>query len=242
MRPFDGDGKRRGQWQAAPFQDIYRELSLPCSQHEPQDRRGRFASRFRRPERKHEAGAGLCRHCQPPQLRVAGPRQPQEQGLEAARTQCLLRRPQRIPPSRGTDHRQLLQAHASGPQCGRIRQVRGSQPGDPVARRRQRGKRRQHDLQLANAFGMAKGLGKPAYRPAAAGKFGIKPGIAGRNSRFGGYGRGNSAAPDGLPLDDFCKSGHRYCIFIQYQAVWQALPEKPATYCPPPRSRFTWAM
>ena len=89
--------------------------------------------------------------------------------MEAARAQRLLRRPQRIPPPRGTDHRQLLQAHASGPQCGRIRQVRGGQPGDPVSRRCQRGKRRQHDLQLANAFGMAKRLDKPANRPTAAG-------------------------------------------------------------------------
>ena len=86
--------------------------------------------------------------------------------------------------------------------------MRGSQPGDPVPRRRQRGKRRQHDLQLANAFGMAKGLGKPASRPAAAGKLGIKPGIAGRDSRFGQSCGGGSTAPDGLPLEDFCKGDH----------------------------------
>ena len=116
-----------------------------------------------------------------------------------------------------------------------------------MPRRRQRGERGQHDLQLANALGMAKSLGKPADRPAAARELGIEPGVASGDSRFGCDGRAESAAPDGLPVDDFCKSGHGYCVFIQYPGIWQALPQNlPGvpfdSYCPPPRSRFTWAM
>jgi len=106
------------------------------------------------------------------------------------------------------DHCQPLQAHACGPQCGRIRQMRGSQPGNAVPRRRQGGERRQHDLQFANPFGMAKSLGKPADRPTTAGEFGIEPGMAGRDSRCGGYGGDEPAAPDGLPPENVCKGSH----------------------------------
>ena len=164
--------------------------------------------------------------------------------MEAAGAQRLFRGPQRVAPSRGTDHGQLLQAHACRAQGGRIRQVRGRQPGDAVSRRRQCGERRQHDLELANALGMAKGHGQPAHGPAAARELGIEPGVAGGNSRFGCDGRDEPAAPDGLPLDDFRKGGHGYCIFIQYQGIWQALLVIPTgnLYEPPPRSRFTWAM
>ena len=89
--------------------------------------------------------------------------------MESACAQRLFRCPQRITPPGRTYHGQALQTHACSMQRGRIRQVRRREPSYAVPCGSQRREHRQHDLQLANAFGMAKGFDKPADRPTAAG-------------------------------------------------------------------------
>ncbi len=146
--------------------------------------------------------------------------------MESTRAQRLLRRPQRITPSRSAHHGQVLQAHARCTQRGGVRQVRRCEPGDAVSRGSQRRERRQHDLQLANALSPAQNLDQPSGRPAAAGKLGIERGVAGWRRRHRGFG-GDAATPDGLPLEEVCKRSHVYCVYIQYTAAWQAAFLKP---------------
>ena len=151
----------RGQPLAVPFED------------EPQGRRRGFGCRCRRAEQRGKAWVGLRRDCQPLQLGIARLRQPSEQRMAGAGAQYLLGRPQCIASTRRPHHDQIFEVHTRFLECGGIRQVRRREPGNAPTLGRERGKRRQHQLQLAHPLLRAQDLGKRASRPAAAGQLGI---------------------------------------------------------------------
>lgn len=90
--------------------------------------------------------------------------------------------------------------------------MRRGKPDDAPARAGKSRERGQKELQFANAFCVGEDLGEHARGPSSTRQLGIER----LESR--GYcrhrGKGGSAAPDGLALQDFSEV-HGYCVYIQ---------------------------
>ncbi len=94
--------------------------------------------------------------------------------MAAAGAQHLLRRPQRIPPPRGAHDGEMRKIDPPGRQRRGVRQMGRRKPDDALARPGERGKRRQQELQLADAFAPAEDLGQRPGGPAAARKLSVE--------------------------------------------------------------------
>ena len=113
-----------------------------------------------------------------------------------------------------------------GGQRRRVRQVRRGEPDDALARPGQCRERRQHQLELADAFAPAEDLGERPGRPSAAGQLVIQVGETGGERRHGRERR--AAAPDRVAAQNFLQRqgdiAHKsrsewaecsYCMYIQ---------------------------
>ena len=197
---------RRPGERPAALHDLHSQSLAFALEAEPQGGRRRLLRGFRGTEQRHERAARFRRHGKAAQLVVARMVEPREQRMARPRAQHLLRRPQRIPPPRRADHRQVREIHARRGQRRRIRHVRRREPHHPLPRRRQLGQRRQHELQLPDPFLQPQQLGQRADRPPAAGQLGREPCITCWN-RLGKRSR-PTAPPDAVLLEEFLRDGH----------------------------------
>ena len=131
--------------------------------------------------------------------------------MAAPGTQHLLGRPQRIAPLRGAHQGEMGEVDAGRRQGRRVRQMRRREQHHPLARPREGGKRRQHELQLAEAFAPREDLGERACRPAAAGQLAVELGEARRHRRHGACKR--SSAPHRMPLQDLLER-RRHILYL----------------------------
>ncbi len=159
-----------------------------------------------RAKQRHERLAAFGGDREPAQLGVANVAEPNEQRVTGARAQHLLGGPQRIAPSGRAHHRQVLERDACGGKRRRVRQVRRCKPDDAPPCAGERGKRRQHELQLADAFVQAEDLGERAGGPAAARQLAIERAVAARHNR-GRWARERTATPHGLTTQDVFEAG-----------------------------------
>jgi len=109
--------------------------------------------------------------------------------------------------------------HPGGGEGGGVRQMRWRKPGNAPALRRERGKRRQHELQFPHPFACGEDLGERPGGPAAAGQLAVERGETGRH-RGSGRRSERAAAPDARLAKDVLEV-HGYCIFIQYRGGTQ---------------------
>jgi len=181
--------------------------SFPCRfQGEAQARRGSLLRRRQRTEQHGERRPTLGGHRQPAQFRIPRALRPGQQGMEGARAQRLLGGPQRIAPPRRAHHGEPVKGHTRGGERWGVRQVRRRQPGHAPAGGGQPGERRQHQLQLTDAFGSGEDFAQRTGRPATAGQFPVKGWETGGDD--GRARRGRRAAPEVLPLKEAFEGRH----------------------------------
>src|SRR6266478_633963 len=213
-RTFQGHAQRRGGWRATALQNADGELALDRLERDAQAGGRRLARRFAGAEQRDQGAAGFGGDREAPQLRVAGGAKPRQQRMAGARAQRLFGGPQAVAAPGCPHHGQTGKIDTGGGERGCIRQVRRREPDHAPARGGQRSERGQQQPQLADPLLQAEDLGEPAGRPAAPRQLAVqdrKP--AGDD---GSTGKGCSAAPDGMPLEEVFEGHHHNCIFIQY--------------------------
>ena len=160
--------ERRAGERPAAFQDPHGESIAGGLEGEPQCGGRGFACRGGGPENGDEGMARLGRDREAAQFLVARMAQPRDERVARPGAQHLLRRPERIEAAGRAHDGELREIDAGGGERRRIRQVRRGEPHDALALLRQRGERRQDDLQLAYTLCVAQDLGERPARPPAA--------------------------------------------------------------------------
>jgi len=166
--------------------------------------RGGFAGRFLRPEQHREGTACFSGELQPPQLGIFDRSRPCQHRTAGARGQRLLDGPQCFPLAfrPDDDHLRRIDTGSGKRRC--VRAMEGSDPCEPLARRRQTGERGTEQAQFADAFVCGQNLGEFSRRPASAGKLGVQPGKARRQARRG-HAREFAAAPKSRVREQLCR-------------------------------------
>ena len=166
---------------------------------------------LRRPENRDPCASAFGSHGKAPQLLVARAREPRYERMAACRTQHLLNRPEHIAPLRRAHQRKPGLVDAAGSLGRRVRLGGGRYHYDALSGPGERGERRQHELELADARASGKKLGQRAAWPAAAGQLAVERIEAGGCGRCTGGER--PAAPDWMPPEDLFQCRHRR-VFI----------------------------
>ena len=212
--------QRCGERRAAALEDAQRQGAVCRLEGDAQCSRRGFVRRGKRPEQGHEGAAGLRRHREPPQVRIAGIAQPCDERMAACRAQRLLGRPKRLAPPGRPHHRQMREVEARSGERRRVRQMRRRDPDDALAGGGKSGKRGHQQGELTDPLKAAKQLGQPFARPAAARQLAVKLAVPARQS--GGKPRECAAAPDRVPLEDFFE--RRHDTVFSYSTVMVSRP------------------
>src|SRR5713226_9552326 len=209
-RRYRRQQKRAGEGSTTALEHVHRESARRGAQRDPQGRRGRLAGDLRRPEQESGCPAALGGDLQAPQLRVLRPLRPGEHRAAGVRDEGLLGRPERFYRRGGAHDDEHRDIDPRRGKRGRVRQVRGSDPGEPQSPIRQGSERGAEQAQLADAFVRRQDLGQRSGRPAAAGKLGVKLGKSAWNRRRAGPAQ-IVAAPDVGALEQGGEREKRAC-------------------------------